>query len=126
LAYLPTEGFLSECFRELKRDKASGVDGLGVEVYGANLEEKLKDLVRRLKEKKYKPQPVRRVYIPKGNGDRRPLGIPTVEDKVVQMGIKKILEAIFEGDFINGVSFGFRPGRSCHDALDVLDKAVMT
>jgi len=126
LAQLLTEDFLSGCFRELKRDKASGVDGVSVEEYGANLEENLRDLVRRLKERKYKPQPVRRVYIPKGNGGKRPLGIPTVEDKVVQMGIKKILEAIFEVDFINGVSFGFRPGRSCHDALDVLDKAVMT
>jgi RNA-directed DNA polymerase len=126
LAYLMTEDFLSGCFRELKRDKASGVDGVSVEEYGANPGENVKDLVRRLKERKYKPQPVRRVYIPKGNGGTRPLGIPTVEDKVVQMGIKKILEAIFEADFVNGVSFGFRPGRSCHDALDVLDKAVMT
>ena len=126
LAYLLTEDFLSGCFRELKRDKASGVDGVSVEEYGANLGENLKGLVRRLKQKKYKPQPVRRVYIPKGNGGRRPLGIPTVEDKVVQMGIKKILEAIFEVDFVNGVSFGFRPGKGCHDALDVLDKAVMT
>jgi len=126
LAHLLTEDFLSGCFRELKRDKASGVDGVSVEEYGAKLGENLKDLVRRLKQKKYKPQPVRRVYIPKGNGGKRPLGIPTVEDKVVQMGIKKILEAIFEVDFVNGVSFGFRPGKGCHDALDVLDKAVMT
>jgi RNA-directed DNA polymerase len=126
LAHLLTEDFLSGCFRELKRDKASGVDGVSVEEYGANLGENLKDLVRRLKQKKYKPQPVRRVYIPKGNGGKRPLGIPCVEDKVVQMGIKKILEAIFEADFVNGVSFGFRPGKGCHDALDELDKAVMT
>jgi RNA-directed DNA polymerase len=126
LAYLLTEDFLSKCFRELKRDKASGVDGVSVEEYGANLGENVKDLVTRLKQKKYRPHPVRRVYIPKGNGGKRPLGIPTVEDKVVQMGIKKILEAIFEVDFVNGVSFGFRPGKGCHDALDVLDKAVMT
>lgn len=126
LAHLLTEDFLAECFRELKRDKASGVDGVSVEEYGAKLGENLKDLVRRLKEKKYRPQPVRRVYIPKGDGGKRPLGIPTVEDKVVQMGIKKILEAIFEADFINAVSYGFRPGRSCHHALDVLDKAIMT
>jgi len=126
LAHLLTEDFLRTCFWELKRDKASGVDGVRVEEYGADLEENIKDLVRRLKAKKYRPQPVRRVYIPKGDGRMRGLGIPTVEDKVVQMGIKKILEAIFEVDFINGVSFGFRPGRSCHDALDVLDKAVMT
>jgi RNA-directed DNA polymerase len=126
LAHWLTEDFLSGCFRELKRDKASGVDGVSVEEYGANLGENLKDLVKRLKQRKYRPQPVRRVYIPKGDGGRRPLGIPTVEDKVVQMGIKKILEAIFEADFVNGVSFGFRPGKGCHDALDVLDNAVMT
>jgi group II intron reverse transcriptase/maturase len=126
LAHLLSEDFLSGCFRELKRDKASGIDGVSVEEYGGNLGENLKDLVRRLKQKKYKPQPVRRVYIPKGDGSRRPLGIPCVEDKVVQMGIKRILEAIFEADFLNGVSFGFRPGKGCHEALDVLDKAVMT
>ena len=126
LAYLLTEDFLRECFWELKRDKASGIDGVGVEEYEADLEESLKDLVRRLKTKKYRPRPVRRVYIPKGDGRVRPLGIPTVEDKIVQMGIKKILEAIFEVDFIDGVSFGFRPKRSCHDALDTLDKTIMT
>ena len=125
LAHLLTEDFLVECFWELKRDKASGIDGVGARDYEVNLEGNIKDLVARLKAKKYKPQPVRRVYIPKSDGSKRGLGIPTVEDKMVQMGIKKILEAIFEVDFMD-VSFGFRPNRSCHDALDVLDKAIMT
>jgi group II intron reverse transcriptase/maturase len=125
LAYLLTEDFLALCFGELKRDKASGVDGVSVEEYGKNLTENLADLVRRLKAKQYKPQPVRRAYIPKGDGRLRGLGIPTVEDKVVQMGVKKILEAIFEVDFLDGVSYGFRPKQSCHDALDALDKTVM-
>jgi hypothetical protein len=111
LAYLLTEGFLTDCFRELKRDKDSGVDGVSVAEYERNLEGNLKDLVRRLEAKQYWPQPVRRAYIPK-DGGQRGLGIPTVEDKIVQLGVKKILEAIFEVDFIEGVSYGFRPRKS--------------
>lgn len=125
LAHLLSEEFLKGCFWELKRDKASGIDGVTVQEYEVNLEENLKGLVERLKGKRYRPQPMRRVYIPKPDGGKRGLGIPTVEDKIVQMGIKKILEAIFEVDFMD-VSFGFRPNRSCHDALDVLDKTIMT
>jgi group II intron reverse transcriptase/maturase len=124
LTHLLTEDFLKGCFRELKRDKASGIDGVNVKEYEVNLEEKVKDLVVRLKAKKYKPQPVRRVYIPKSDGSKRGLGIPAVEDKIVQKGIKKILEPIFEVDFMD-VSFGFRPNKSCHDALEVLNTAVM-
>jgi len=125
LIHLLTVDFLWKCFWELKRDKAPGVDGVTVKEYEANLEENLKDLVDRLKAWRYRPQPVRRVYIPKPNGKKRPLGIPTVEDKIVQMALKKILEAIFEVDFLD-VSFGFRPNRSCHDALEVVDKVIMT
>ena len=125
LAYLLTEDFLEACFWELKGDKAPGIDGVSVQEYGDNVKENIKDLVIRLKAKRYRPQSVRRVYIPKPDGDKRALGIATVEDKIVQMGIKKILEAIFEADFA-GVSFGFRPKRNCHDALQVLDWAIMT
>lgn len=125
LAHLLTEDFLEGCFWELKRDKATGIDGVSVEEYEVGLEESIRNLVARLKAKRYKPQPVRRTYIPKSDGGKRGLGIPTVEDKTVQLGIKKILEAIFEVDFID-VSFGFRPNRSCHDALEVLDKTIMT
>ncbi len=124
VAHHLTVDFLRECFRELKKNRASGVDGVTVEGYEVRLEENLKDLVGRLKAKRYKPQPVRRVYIPKPKGGERPLGIPAVEDKIVQMGLKKILEAIFEVDFLD-VSFGFRPGRSSHQALYVLDQTVM-
>jgi len=122
---LLTEDFLKACFWELKRDKASGVDGVTVKEYEANLEENIKDLVVSMKSWKYRPKPVRRVYIPKPDGKKRPLGIPTVEDKIVQMGIKRILEAIFEVDF-SDVSYGFRPNKNCHQALDVLDKVIMT
>ena len=125
LTYLLTEDFLKECFWELKRDKATGTDGVTVKGYEVKLDENIKELVGKLKEWKYKVKPVRRVYIPKPNGDKRPLGIPTTEDKVVQMAIKKILEAIFENDFIE-VSYGFRPGKNCHQAIDEVDKAIMT
>jgi RNA-directed DNA polymerase len=126
LAHWLTEEYLGECYRMLKRDKATGVDGQSVEEYGANLEENLRELVVELKSDRYRPQPVRRVYIPKGDGKQRGLGIPTTKDKVVQMGIARILEAIFEADFVEGISFGFRPGKSAHDAMDALDKAIMT
>ena len=125
LAHLLTEDFLKMCFGELKRDKASGIDRVSVDEYGKNLEENIRDLVARLRKKSYRPKPVRRAYIPKASGSMRPLGIPAVEDKIVQMAIAKILEAIFEVDFLD-VSFGFRPKRSCHSALNALDKAIMT
>ena len=125
LAHLLTEESLRECLGKLKKDKAPCVDGVTVKDYEAHLEENLKDLVERLMEKKYRPQPVRRVYIPKASGEKRPLGIPTLEDKVVQMGVKRIMEAIFEVDFVE-MSYGFRPGRSCHDALETIDKTIMT
>ena len=125
LAYLLNEEFLAQCFRELKRGKAPGIDGVRWEEYGEKLTENLRRLVKRLKAKQYWPQPVKRVYIPKDEKSLRPLGLPVIEDKVVQMGIAWILEAIFEVDFLE-VSYGFRPNRSCHDALDRLDKTIMT
>lgn len=125
LMHLLTVDFLRDCFLELKRDRAPGVDGVTVREYEVDLEERLTDLVARLKSWRYRPQPVRRVYIPKPKGGRRPLGIPSVEDKIVQMALKHILEAIFEVDFLD-VSFGFRPKRSCHHALKVLHEVMMT
>jgi RNA-directed DNA polymerase len=125
LAHLLTEDSLKECFRELNRNKAPGIDGVTAKEYEANIDDNIEDLVKRLKAKRYRPKPVKRTYIPKPNGKRRPLGIPAIEDKIVQMAIKKILEAIFEPDFID-LSYGFRPNRSCHDALDKVDKIIMT
>jgi group II intron reverse transcriptase/maturase len=125
LMYLLNEGHLEQCYKGLKRDKACGIDGVTVEGYGENLKENLMELVGRMKALHYYPQSVRRVYIPKGEGKVRGLGIPAVEDKVVQMGAKRILEAIYEADFCDS-SYGFRPGRSCHKALDELDKTLMT
>jgi len=124
LAHLLAEDFLKECFRELKKNKSPGIDGITVNEYEEQLDENIADLVAKLKAKQYKPKPVKRVYIPKPNGDKRPLGIPAVEDKIVQMAIKKILEAIFEQDFMD-MSYGFRPNRGCHDALKQIDKIIM-
>lgn len=121
------ESNLGQCYRELKRDKACGIDGVTVEEYGVNLKGNIEQLVIKLKSKEYKPQPVRRVYIPKaGREDElRGLGIPTVEDKLVQMMLKKLLEAIYEPDF-EMFSHGFRPNRSCHTAIKQLNEEVMT
>ena len=125
LAHLINEESLSWCFAELKVGKAAGIDGVGVLKYGENLDENLRDLVERMKSKKYRPQGVKRVLIPKpGKKEKRGLGIPTVEDKLVQLMMKKILEAIFEQDFVD-FSYGFRPKRSCHQAVKRLNEIVM-
>ena len=125
LAHLLDAGFLKACYLELGRNRASGIDNVTWRQYGERLEENLKELVARMKAKRYKPLPVKRVYIPKDEHATRPLGLPSLEDKVVQRGIARILEAIYEADFL-GCSYGFRPGRGCHQALDAVDKAVMT
>ncbi len=125
LAHLLNEISLKECFHMLKKDKAPGQDKVTYEEYGDYLFTNIQKLVKRMKAGKYYPQPVRRVYIPKGEGERRPLGIPALEDKIVQMGITRILNAIFEPNFLD-CSYGFRTGRSCHQALKQLDNTIMT
>lgn len=124
LAHLLDEGFLEHCYYQLGRDRASGIDGVTWREYGENLEENLGDLVTRLKAKRYRPLPVRRVYIPKDEHSTRPLGLPALEDKIVQKGVALILEAIYEADFLD-CSYGFRPGRNCHQAIDAVDKTIM-
>jgi group II intron reverse transcriptase/maturase len=124
LAHLLNEGFLKECYYSLGRDRASGIDGVSWKEYGEHLDENLKDLVVRMKAKRYKPQPVKRIYIPKNEHEERPLGLPALEDKIVQKGISRILEAIYEVDFLD-CSYGFRPARNCHQALNAVDKIVM-
>jgi RNA-directed DNA polymerase len=120
------EANLAECYRELKANKACGIDGETVEAYGKNLKERLIQLVATMKSKQYRPKPVKRVYIPKaGKNEKRGLGIPSVEDKLVQIMLKKILEQIYEAEFLD-TSYGFRPKLSCHDAIKALNKAVMT
>jgi RNA-directed DNA polymerase len=124
LAHLLNEGFLKECYFGLGRDRASGIDGVSWKEYGERLDENIGDLVARLKAKRYKPQPSRRVYIDKDEHSKRPLGLPALEDKIVQKGVARILEAIYEQDFLD-CSYGFRPNRSCHQALNVVDKTMM-
>jgi group II intron reverse transcriptase/maturase len=124
LAHLLNEGFLKECYFELGRDRASGIDGVSWKEYGERLDENINDLVARLKAKRYRPQPSRRVYIDKDEHSKRPLGLPSLEDKIVQKGIARILEAIYEQDFLD-CSYGFRPNRSCHQTLNVVDKTMM-
>jgi RNA-directed DNA polymerase len=124
LAHLLNKKFLRECYLELGRDRASGIDGVSWQAYGENLNENLANLVKRMKAKQYRPKPAKRVYIPKNEHEKRPLGLPSLEDKVVQKGISRILEAIYEEDFLD-CSYGFRPNRSCHDALRAVDQIIV-
>jgi len=125
LAHLLNERFLKECYYSLGRDRASGIDGVSWKEYGKQLDENLNNLVARMKVKRYKPQPAKRVYIPKNEHEKRPLGLPALEDKIVQKGIARILEAIYEADFLD-CSYGFRPARNCHQAINAVDKTIMT
>jgi group II intron reverse transcriptase/maturase len=124
LFHLMNVEMLRECFRQLRKDAAAGIDKVTKKEYGANLEKNLTALVEKLHRMSYIPLPVRRVYIPKpGSSKERPLGIPALEDKLVQAGLARILSAIYEQDFIDD-SYGFRPGRGCHDALRALSDEV--
>jgi RNA-directed DNA polymerase len=110
---------LCESFYALERQAAPGVDGVTWDSYKANLGENLRALQARLHQGRYRTQPLRRVYIPKVDGTQRPLGIACLEDKIVQQAVVSVLSAIYESDFV-GFSYGFRPGRGPHDALDAL------
>jgi group II intron reverse transcriptase/maturase len=124
LYYLMNEELLLECFQRLSANKAAGIDEVTKAEYAENLETNIRDLVGRLQRMAYRPQPARRAYIPKPGSDKlRPLGIPCLEDKLVQAALARILGAIYEQDFIEG-SYGFRPARSCHDALRALSQAI--
>lgn len=124
LAHLLNVEYLRDCYRSLNRNKAVGIDKVRWEEYGKNLDENLELLVSRLKRKKYKPIPARRVYIPKSETEKRPLGISALENKIVERGITWILESIYEQDFLN-CSYGFRPNRNSHQALKELNDLIM-
>jgi RNA-directed DNA polymerase len=110
---------LREAYQGVNRRGATGVDRVTWEQYGENLEDNLQDLSGRLERGAYRAKPVLRVYIPKGDGRQRPIGIPALEDKIVQRAAVEVLNAVYEADFL-GFSYGFRPGRSQHNALDAV------
>ena len=116
LYHLIDADLLKKCFEELDGKKAVGIDEVTKEEYGRQLDSNIADLVKRLKNKSYKPMPTKRVFIPKGNGKLRPLGIASFEDKIVQLALKKVLEAVYEPRFLNCM-YGFRPKRGCHEAV---------
>ena len=120
-----TVGRLKQAYEACKKDAASGVDGIDWYAYGEDLEVRLARLCDALHAGRYRAQPVRRQWIPKTDGRLRPLGITCVEDKVVQHALVSVLQAIYEVDFL-GFSYGFRPGRSQHDALDAVYMAITT
>ena len=120
IGHLINKELLMECHKAMDGKKAVGIDGVTKEEYGRNLEENLENLVGRLKKKSYKPQPARRVEIPKENGKTRPLSIYCYEDKLVQEALKRVLEAVFEPHFYDEM-WGFRPNRGCHKAIQSLN-----
>lgn len=113
------EEFLLQTWRRIRKNAASGVDGVSAREYEQNLVENIRNLVLRLKQKRYRAKLVRRHWIPKGDGKLRPLGIPTVEDKLLQAAVAAVLSAIYEQDFLR-CSFGYRPGVGAHDAIGKL------
>src|SRR5205823_12165417 len=119
-----TVDLLKRSYLSLERDSAPGIDGVTWQSYGENLEEKLEDLHDKVHRGSYRARPARRTYIPKADGSKRPLSILCLEDKIVQQAVATVLEAIYEEDFL-GFSYGFRPGRGQHDALDALHAGIL-
>jgi RNA-directed DNA polymerase len=124
LSHVIDQEWMREAYRLTRKSGAPGIDGVIAAEYESNLEGNLISLLGRIRSGSYKAPPVRRVYIPKADGTQRPLGIPTFEDKVAQRAISMVLEAIYEQDFYP-CSYGFRPGRSAHQALQALRTGFM-
>jgi group II intron reverse transcriptase/maturase len=125
IAHLITVEKLYEAFRSLRKNASAGIDGVTFVEYETNAEENIRQLHGRLVAGKYQVQPLRRVYIPKENGKQRPISIPSLEDKIVQEVVVDLMNAIYEQDFLD-CSFGFRPGRSQHQALDEVGRVICT
>ncbi len=124
LAHHMDAAWLREAYRRTRKNGATGIDGQSADEYARELEGNLAELLERAKSGSYRAPPVRRVHIPKGDGQTRPLGIPTFEDKVLQRAVAMLLEAVYEQDFLD-CSYGFRPGRNAHQALSTLRDALM-
>ena len=125
IAHLMTVEKLYEAFGSLRKNASAGIDGITYAEYEINAEENVRQLHRRLVTGKYQVQPLRRVYIPKENGKQRPISIPSLEDKIVQKVVVDLMNAIYEQDFLD-CSYGFRPGRSQHQALDEVRRVICT
>src|ERR1700739_312420 len=125
IAHLITPEAMYAAFRSLRKDASAGVDGVSYEEYEKDAEGNIRKLHERLKGGKYQAQPLRRVYIPKENGKQRPISIPALEDKIVQKAMVEILNAIYEQDFLD-CSYGFRPERGQHQALDEVRRVICT
>jgi len=112
---------LNEAWRRVKQNRGSGgIDEVSIEVFDRNQEQNLSEIQRLLKQDRYLPKPVKRVYIPKPDGRQRPLGIPTIRDRVVQQALKNVIEPIFEAEFVDS-SFGYRPGKSAKQAIEQIE-----
>lgn len=114
---------LKECHYKMDGRKAVGIDGISKEEYNSNLDNNLKQLVEKLKNKSYRPRPARKVEMPKENGKTRPLSIYSYEDKLVQEALRKVLESVFEPHFYSNMC-GFRPNRNCHGAIRMLNDMI--
>src|ERR1700730_15759272 len=125
IAHLITPEALYAAFRSLRKEASAGVDGVTYQEYQKDAERKIQELYQRLKDGKYQAQPLRRIYIPKENGQQRPISIPALEDKIVQKVVVDLMNAIYEQDFLD-CSYGFRPGRGQHQALDEVRRVICT
>ena len=125
IAHLMTVEKLYEAFRRLRKNASAGIDGVTYAEYATKAEENVRQLHRRLMAGKYQVQPLRRVFIPKENGKQRPISIPSLEDKIVQKVVVDLMNAIYEQDFLD-CSYGFRPGRGQHQALDEVGRVICT
>jgi RNA-directed DNA polymerase len=123
IAHFLTPEAMHEAFLMLRRDASAGVDHVTYRDYEKQVEQKIQELHKRLKNKTYRALPLRRIYIPKEDGRQRPISIPALEDKIVQKAVVELLNAIYEQDFLE-CSYGFRPGRGAQEALDEVGRAI--